>query len=488
MRSRFFLTVALTVLIAGCARQRAAAQPARPDDVAPPNVVVFVADDANWDDVGAYGNDAIRTPVIDAMAARGFLAERAFLTTPQCSPSRISLLSGRYAHDTRTEDLHVPAPQGLRLLPSYLAQAGYVSGLMQKSHLGPAGDAQFDWYEDSVGADAVGRFLDHAGDRPFFLWVGFRDPHRPYPATDLPVRHDPAAVRVPPALVDDAATRRDLADYYDEIARMDAAIGAALDQLDQRGLRQNTLAIYLSDNGRPFPRAKGTLYDDGVRTPFVASWPARIAPGTVYPGLVSLIDLAPTVLDLAGLDRAGLAGAEAMAGQSFAAAFTDPAVPGRDAVFAERNWHDADEHMRALRTDRYKVIVNAYAERPHGSTLDITTSPSWQSLFSGLRAGRLTPAQADLFRVPRPRVELYDVVEDPHELVNLAGLPAYADTLRTMLRALDAWSDDSNDFPSWTRHRDDILDRTTGVRFWWGDGPRDLPALQGAAPEDPGDE
>ena len=254
---------------------------------------------------------------------------------------------------------------------------------------------------------------------------------------------------------------------------MDAQIGALLATLDERGRRENTLAVYLSDNGRPFPRAKGTLYDDGVRTPLVASWPARIRPGTVYPGLVSLIDLAPTVLDLAGL-----AVPPDMAGESFARALTDPSTPGRTYVFSERNWHDADEHMRSVRTDRYKVVVNAYTEHPHGSTLDITTSPSWQSLLMAKQAGTLTPAQALLFQVPRPRVELYDLAADPHELVNLAGSPAHADTLKSLLRTLDAWSDATGDFAPWTRRRDDILDRTTGARFWWGEGPRDLPALR----------
>ena len=170
MRLRAVLVALVALALAAASRERAWARPAEPDHrrLAPPSVVVFVADDANWDDVGVYGNPTIYTPYIDALAASGWLAQQAFLTTPQCSPSRISLLSGRYPHETRTEDLHVPLPEGVRLLPSYLAEAGYVSGLMQKSHLGPAGDAQFDWGEDAVGVDALGRFLDQAGDRPFF--------------------------------------------------------------------------------------------------------------------------------------------------------------------------------------------------------------------------------------------------------------------------------------------------------------------------------
>ena len=243
-----------------------------------PNLLVFVADDLGWRDLGVQGNTAIRTPNLDRLAGAGLRVVHAFGTSPQCSPSRISTLSGRYAHATRTEDLHTPLPRGVRLLPSFLQANGYFTGLMAKTHIGPAGDRQFQWYSPKL-AEAFPEFLDSAGTRPFLLWVGFHDPHRPYQRGTLSQPHAPARVKVPPYLVDEPRTRADLALYYDEIARMDGEIGRMLAELDRRALGARTLVVFFSDNGAPFPREKGTLYDPGTRTPLILSWPSVIPAG-----------------------------------------------------------------------------------------------------------------------------------------------------------------------------------------------------------------
>lgn len=132
-----------------------------------PNVIVFVGDDLGWRDTGPYGNAAIHTPNIDRLARSGLLVERAFGTSPQCSPSRISILTGRYAHSTRTEDLHTPLPETERILPSYLHARGYFTGHMAKTHYGPAAERQFQWYSPKT-AGAFPDFLEAGGARPFF--------------------------------------------------------------------------------------------------------------------------------------------------------------------------------------------------------------------------------------------------------------------------------------------------------------------------------
>ena len=242
-----------------------------PRQQAPPNVLIFVADDAGWSDFGVYGNEAITTPNVDRLAATGLRVEYAFLTTPQCSPSRISILSGKYPHATGAEDLHMPLPDGEVLLPTLLKEQGYFTGHMRKTHYGPNGERQFDWYSQAV--DDFPRFLEATGDQPFFLWVGFRDPHRGCQDGAFDPPHDPTDVIVPPFLADTPETRADLALYYDEIARMDRDIGHFMDTLDARGLRENTLVIFLSDNGMPFPAAKGDARFEtvpGVRRRFAA--------------------------------------------------------------------------------------------------------------------------------------------------------------------------------------------------------------------------
>ena len=425
----------------------------------PPNILVFIADDASWSDFGAYGNPHVRTPNLDALAAAGVVFDRAFLTTASCSPSRISILSGRYPHATGAEDLHSPLPAGVELLPGLLAQEGYTTGHMRKTHYGPEGERQFDWYAEETW-EALPDFLDAAAERPFFLWVGFRDPHRPYAPGAVDPPHDPAEVAVPPYLVDDAATRADLALYYDEIARMDGEIGRMLAEVDRRGLRESTLVVFLSDNGMPFPRAKATAYDAGIRTPLIVSWPGAAPAGTRYPELTSVIDLAPTLLEAAGASAP-----ESFQGTSFIAALRDQAAPGREYVFAERNWHNCDEHIRTVRGPRYKLIRNAYTELPLCTPADASRSPSWYSLTARREAGTLTPGQARLFEAPRPVIEVYDLEADPHELVNLAGRPEVEAIARQLSRVLDAWIERTEDFPPSRRRRADNTDRISGVKF-----------------------
>ena len=180
---------------------------------AAPNVLIFVADDVGWRDFGFMGNDAIETPNLDRLAAGGLLFTHAFLTTPQCSPTRISVLTGKYPHATGAEDLHMPLPAGERLLPSYLKAGGYFTGHMRKTHYGAEGNAQFDWYDEDLAK--FPEFLTASGDQPFFMWVGFRDAHRGYEPGAFDPPHDPAKVRVPPYLSDDDGTRQVLARYYD---------------------------------------------------------------------------------------------------------------------------------------------------------------------------------------------------------------------------------------------------------------------------------
>lgn len=436
----------------------AASPPARGADEAP-NIVVFVADDAGWSDFGAFGNRAVRTPNLDRLAATGVVFENAFLTTASCSPSRISILSGRYPHATGAEDLHTPLPTGVDLLPAYLAREGYFTGHMRKTHYGPEGERQFDWFSEETWEGLPG-FLDVAGERPFFLWIGFRDPHRPYSRDAVDPPHDPGEVAVPPYLVDDEETRADLALYYDEISRMDGEIGRMLAELDRRELREDTLVVFLSDNGMPFPRAKATAYDAGIRTPLIVSWPGVTPSGARYPGLTSVIDLAPTLLEAAG---AGIP--ESFHGESFAAALTDQTAPGREYVFAERNWHNCDEHIRTVRGVRYKLIRNAYTELPLCTPADASRSASWYSLTARREAGTLTPGQARLFEAPRPVVEVYDLEADPHELVNLAGRPEVERIARQLSRVLDAWIEETEDFPPSRRRRADNTDRISGVKF-----------------------
>jgi arylsulfatase A-like enzyme len=294
-----------------------------------PNVVVILADDMAWDDCGAFGNARVKTPNIDALARDGMRFDRAFVTASSCSPSRASILTGRYPHSADAEELHWPLPREQVTFVEKLRESGYWAAAAGKWHLGDAAKGRFDvvreanpaGFQLATGKDAKTKMTaegagsvqagcdqwlpilrDRPRDRPFFLWLAALDPHRDYQPGAIPEPHRPQDVVVPPYLPDVPEVRGDLALYYDEIGRLDRHVGEVLAELDRQGVAGETLILFLSDNGRPFPRCKTTLYDAGIRTPLIARWPGRIAPGGRCGALVSTIDLAPTVLKVVGIE------------------------------------------------------------------------------------------------------------------------------------------------------------------------------------------
>lgn len=437
-----------------------------------PNIVVFIADDAGMD-FGCYGNAGIKTPNIDKLAKDGLKFQNAYLTSPQSSPSRTSMMTGMFAHTIGTEDLHDILNPTTKMMPYYFNEVGYTTAVMVKTHWGKNGDKQFSqiikggYLPNEAGIsdelyDNYQEFLDNNKTNPFFLWVGFIDPHRPYNRDVCPQKNKPENVTVPPFLADTPETRRDLADYYDEISRMDSDIGKMIEEMDKRGLLENTIIVFLSDNGRPFPRCKGSLYDTGIHTPLIFTWKNRIKAGSIHQnGLISTVDLAPTLLDIAEVSPK-----EDMFGRSFKNILFDSSKRGRDYIFAERNWHDTDEYIRCIRTEKYKLIYNAYYELPHGIAMDLSSSPSWYELKRLQREGKLNKEQSLQFASPRAMIEIYDLEKDPYELDNVADKPEYLKEGKRMARLLVDWQKETKDIPWWKKRRIDQNDRITGFPFY----------------------
>ncbi|MDP6372235.1 MAG: sulfatase [Vicinamibacterales bacterium] len=410
---------------------------------APAGVIVFIADDQDGRDAGVYGNPAIRTPNIDRLAAAGVRFDRAFLTTSSCSPSRSSILTGRYPHSTAAEDLHTPLPADQTTIARLLGDAGVYTASIGKWHLGDVERANWETIVEVPGADLADRTLEvferRPTDRPFFLWVASTDPHRTYPGTGTATPHDPADVRIPPYLPDHPRVREDLAAYYDESARFDSAVGQVLAALDAEGIADETLVFYLSDNGMPFPRAKTTLFDSGILTPFIVRWPREIVGGAVEAGLVSAIDIAPTIADAMGLEMPTAQGASLMP------TLADGSATGRDAVFAEANWHDYEQFSRAVRTGRFKLVRNYYWDTPLWHPADSVNSITWEAFLELDATGRLTSAQRYLMQPARPFEELYDLASEPDELTNVVDDPAYRDELAALRIRLDNWRVETDD-------------------------------------------
>jgi len=430
-----------------------------------PNFVIFVADDMAWDDCGAYGNPVIRTPNIDRLAAQGMRFDRAYLTCSSCSPSRCSMLTGRYPHSTGAGELHLPLPAEQTMLTQPLQKAGYWTAAVGKWHLGDAVAEQVDFRQSAnpraMGAAWVRALASRPEDKPFFLWAAHSDPHRGYQPGAVDPPHDPARVVVPPFFPDASRVREDLALYYDEVSRFDEHIGMVLKELQQQGVAENTFVLVISDNGRPFPHCKTRVHVPGVRTPFIVRWPDVVQAGGIAGNVVSTVDIAPTVLELAGIEPL-----KSFQGRSFVRMLTDPSVVIRKCAFAEHNWHDYRAFERAVHSRDYCYVRNWLPETPGTPPADAVNSPTYKVMIEMQAAGTLEPAHKGCFETPRAGEFLYDVASDPHCLVNLAGLPEYSEHLQVLREQLEQWQDATGDrFPGEQDLTPDGFDRSTGKRL-----------------------
>jgi arylsulfatase A-like enzyme len=427
---------------------------------AQPNFIVFIADDAAWNDCGPYGNDKIKTPNINKLAEEGVVFDNAFLTTSSCSPSRCSILTGRYPHSTGAQELHMPLPSGQVLFAGELQKVGYYTALAGKYHIGdPRQEFDTIYGGGPSGCENwVTALENRPKDKPFFMWLAANDPHRVYQPNTIPEPHDPAEVIVPPFLPDADSTRKDLALYYDEISRLDNYLGLVMEVLKEQGVDENTLVIYMTDNGRPFPRAKTRMYDSGIKTPFIVRWPAKIEKGRTG-ALISSIDIAPSLCELAGANLS-----ETFQGVSFVPVLNDYSAETRDYIAGEHNWHDYRAFERAIRNHNFLYIRNAFPELNASPPADAVGSLTYREMIKMHREGKLNEYQLDCFVAPRPAEELYDVANDPFQFTNLAANPDYAGTLNEMRKVLDAWSLEFDDkIPE--NPTPDTFDRWTGKRL-----------------------
>jgi N-sulfoglucosamine sulfohydrolase len=458
-------------------------------DAQRPNVIIFIADDVSWNDYGCYGNAAARTPNIDRLAAGGIRFDAAYLTASSCSPSRSSIITGRYPHNNgKAAELHQPISLHLPWFPELLREAGYYTALSGKNHMSTtkpkAGQKPRPKAFDLIDAGrAKGNSGGHANwvkiteerpkDQPFFFWFASYDAHRDWDGDGqwdelrYGPKHRPEDVIVPPFLSDDSETRDDLASYYNEVTRFDHYIGEVTATLQKQGALDNTLIFVLADNGRPFPRAKTRLHDSGMKTALVAHWPQGIQqPGSASSSIVSVIDLAPTILGAAGAPTA-----DSMQGVNLAPIFRNVSAQPRRVAFSEHNWHDYEALGRSVRKDNYLLVRNWRPQQPWQGPADSVRSPSFVSLRKRRDANELSAAQADVFLAPRPEVELYRVDRDPHQLKNLAGKAELADVQKDLSMLLNKWRDETGDSDPGDISRDSF-DRETGERIVKGEGYR----------------
>nr|WP_166425552.1 sulfatase [Paraglaciecola sp. 20A4] len=451
-----------------------------------PNIVMIVADDHGLDAIGAYGNGIVQTPNIDALARDGSRFDNAFATVSSCSPSRSVILTGQQNHTNGMYGLehkqhHFRSFDDVKSLPVLLGENGYRTARIGKYHLGPDDVYKFDEVLSKGAANdmqSIARSPVEMADKsagfigeskqPFFLYFASDDPHRGFPFETYPqpntfgnrqqgypgiteVVYQPEDVLVPPYLPDTKAARKELAQYYQSIARLDQGIGRLIQVLTAQGKFQNTLILYLSDNGIAFPGAKTTLYDAGIHLPLIVKAPGNtniskaceqdIQNCPSHEQMVSWIDLTPTILDYANVSLSNTK----VQGKSFKPVIESDQQSGWDKVFASHTMHEVMMYypMRMVRNKHYKLIWNIAHELSYPFAADLQQSLIWQDVRRrGITQYAGRPIEDFLHR---PEFELFDIEKDPQEQHNLAYLAQFNDVREALIQQLKTFQQDTQD-------------------------------------------
>lgn len=411
------------LLLAGAARAADASAPR-------PNILWVVSEDNSANFVSGYGDPLARTPHIERLAKDGILFERAYSTSAVCAPTRASIITGMTAPTLGTQHMrsNVPMPPWLRYFPAYLRDAGYFTTNRAKTDYNAA-VLPGTWDENGQQA----HWRHRQPGQPFFSVFNFNASHESSLHQRKPLTTDPAKVRVPAYLPDTPEVRADLAQYYDNVAEADRQIGEVLAELEKDGLAEDTIVFYYSDHGGALTRGKRFLFENGTHPPLVVRFPRKFqhlapgAPGTRSRELVNWVDLAPTVLGLAGARAPGHLQGRAFAGPT--------RQPSPDFTYSFRDRMDERYDLsRAVTDGRWRYIRNYRPELPTLQHLNYLWLMATTRECDRLRAeGKLNAVQQALFE-PKPVEQLFDCQNDPDNVKNLA-LDA---THRRMLEKLRA--------------------------------------------------
>ncbi len=403
-------------------------------DSRPLNILWIYGEDMS-PDLGCYGARGVATPNIDRLAAEGRRYSRAFVTAPVCSASRSAIITGRYqtsfgAHHHRS-CRDTPLDPSIRLITDHFREAGWFTCNSSGPPDPGPGKTDFNFVRDDAfdGVD----WAERSGDQPFYAQINLMHSHRMIHTRSGHLTLDPNAFDLPPYYPDTGLLRQDWASYLEGVQKVDHCVGEILDRLDREGLADSTVVVFLSDHGRGQARDKQFCYDGGIHVPLIIRWPGQIAPGEVSDELISLVDLAPTTLGLAGLPPA-----DDMEGHDFLSADRMP----RDHVIAARDRCDGTlDRIRCVRTKSHKYIRNFFPDRPwmQFNAYKQGFYPAWALMPRMNGEDQLTEEQARFCATDRPPEELYDLQADPYESNNLAREPECAGILNEMRDCLVTW-------------------------------------------------
>ena len=418
-----------------------------------PNIIWLMAEDMGQDLV-CYGMEAVQTPILDRLAAEGIRYDNCIATNPICSPGRSAMITGMHqnrigAHHHRS-NRDLPLPDSIKPITYYLRQQGYSCILGHDSVRGKGQKTDVNFRHEKLGLyDGETNFglFDKSGsfevqDQPFFAQITLNVTHRGdwWKSVREQSAHpvDPAHVVLPPYMADHPKIREQWATYLDQIEYMDAEVGRLLEELQEKGMLENTIIFFVGDNGRCEIRGKGYLYDPGVKVPMIA-WGKGIE-AAVVEDIVATIDISASIL--------ALAGAELPQGMTARPLVGDKKGEPREYMYAARDgWDEINECIRSISTPQYKYIRNYLPDLPwdqHQGYLDFHR-PAVHVMRSLQEEGTLSADEAWFFGPNKPQEELYDLEKDPHELINLAAFDDYEEVLNQMRGYMNEWQSENVD-------------------------------------------
>lgn len=439
----FALLIALTTAASSSATER-------------PNLVLIIADDCTYLDMGVYGGQA-KTPALDRLASEGMQFSRCFQAAPMCSPTRHNIYTGIYPVKSGAWPNHTRVYPGTKSIGHYLGEAGYRVALSGKTHIAPKASFPFEYSTEFRSADPSGadpypkleKLLTDSkkGGAPFCLFACSNEPHTPYSKGDASA-YDPATLTLPPTFVDTPNTRQEYAKYLAEITYFDAQCAALLKLLDKHDLAKNTLVMVVSEQGSGFPFAKWTCFELGLTSGMIVRWPGTVAAGSKSNALVEYVDVTPTFLDAADLETPNT-----MDGRSFLSVLTGESVEHKQYTFGVQTTHGINSGsenfgVRSAGTKTHRYIRNL---NPTETFKNVVTRPGGDKAdfwMSWIEKGKTGDAHA-LAMIEkyqhRPAEELYDVENDPHCLNNLIDDPEFVELKADLSTQLNAWMKSQGD-------------------------------------------
>lgn len=419
-----------------------------------PDMLLIISDDHRWFDSGAYGNDDVHTPNLDALAAEGKRFDRYYTPAPMCAPGRMALYSGVFPVRNGAWPNHSQCYPGTLSMAHHLGGLGYRVGLHGKRHYGPESVFPFEQVGD------VRSFIRRDANEPYCLVVATREPHAPWPNVDRGL-YESESLTLAPNLVDTPETRRALARYYTALSHLDAKIGQLLTYVEDGGRSENTIVIYTSDHGAQFVGGKWTCYEPGLRVPFIVRWPSRVKPNSLSSGLMQHVDVLPTLLEAAGAAptefdtgrSGGPGGGQGFDGISFLQVMLGDCEEHRNWVYGVHTQHGTINGIpypvRAIRNGRHKLIVNlchdtVYRNVLTGEAQSQNENGYWHEWVKTARQSKRAAFLVERY-LHRPAQELYDLERDPWELENRIDDPSLVDIRKVLERRLFGWMSQQGD-------------------------------------------